>query len=117
MLDYMLEAEYADGYVHRQDEQDHSPYASGKNIFSDILYGRPVEPHGKMVRLSLVGPENTHNVDWSVLPDNARPIYLRHMSVDQVDGVLGQPHCNKYEFGYQYNDEDGRNHKEVTEIF
>ena len=116
MGDHILEAEYADGYIHRQDKQDHSPYVSMANIFSDILEQRPVPTHGKQVALRLVGPTNTYSIDWSTLPDNARPIYLRNMSVDTVNGMIETPYCTKYKFGYQYNDKNGKNYKEEQEI-
>lgn len=113
---YLLEAEYESGYVHRETPEDISPYVAGRNFFYDILHGLPEKVHGRMVRLSLVGPEQTHTVDWTTLPDNARPIYTRHMAStldhtgEEATVMLGQ------QFGYQYNDSEGRNHKEVTEI-
>ena len=113
---YKLEAQYADGYVLREDEHDHSPYDSMKNIFHAILHQRPVKPHGKMVRFSLVGPDVTHTIDWTTLPDNARPIYLRQMESDLLAGGEGEARCMSHHFGYQYNDPAGHNHKELQEI-
>jgi hypothetical protein len=60
-----IEAEYADGYVHREDAQDHSPYVSGKNIFSDVLESRPVAAHGPMVRFSLVTRDPSGSSTWN----------------------------------------------------
>lgn len=118
MVDPYLEAEYADGYVHRQDEQDHSPYVSGKNIFHDILNHLPEAAHGRMVRFSLITAQKRYDVDWTALPDNARPIHLKHMERTWAnDGSTDTgPVCLKREFGYQFNDETGRNHKVIEEI-
>ncbi len=113
---YYLEAEYESGYVHREQEEDHSPYVKGKNIFNDILNHRPEAVHGKMIRFSLVGPETTHNVPWEGLPDNARPIYFRDMEQDTVGNVITETRMIRQVFGYQYNDEDGNNVQETKEI-
>jgi hypothetical protein len=114
----VAEAEYADGYVHREDAQDHSPYVSGKNIFSDVLESRPVAAHGPMVRFSLVTPDATHTIDWTVLPDNARPIRFKHMERDlNGDGQWdGAARLVGVDFGYQYTDESGRNVQEVMSL-
>ena len=123
---YYLEAEYKSGYVHSNEHQDISPYtlttkvngvATGYNILNDIINKRPSEFHGSMVRWSLIGPNKRWDIDWTTLPDNARPIYLRDMEQDfNVSGGTGETRIIKQDFGYQYNDEDGRNHKEIKEI-
>jgi hypothetical protein len=115
MQDY-IEAEYTSGYVHRQTVEDHSPYVVNMNIFNDILNHRPVEAHGRMTRFSLVTAEETFSVDWTVLPDNARPIYLKHMEGDFADGGVVETRVVKQEFGAQWNDVDGKNHKIIEEI-
>lgn len=115
-LGYYLEAEYESGYVHREQPEDHSPYVRGKNIFNDILEHRPEAVHGKMVRFALVGPEHTNTVDWTTLPDNARPIYSRDMEQDSIGGEIIETRMMKQIFGYQYNNPDGKNVKEITEI-
>lgn len=120
---YYLEAEYETGYVHSNELYDVSPYALndrgelGPNIFNDILQKRPNAIHGKMVRFSLIGPEKRYDINWMGLPDNARPIYLRHME-HVFNPSTGEKKTNmtSQSFGYQYNDEDGSNHKEVQEI-
>ena len=114
---HYLEAEYESGYVHREQPEDHSPYVRGQNIFNDIINNRPVEIHGRMTRFTLVAPNNRYDIDWTTLPDNARPIYLRYMENERnVAGGESDVRVTKQDFGYQYNDEDGRNHKEIKEI-
>lgn len=113
---YFIEAEYKSGYVHREDEQDHSPFVAGKNILNDILEKRPEAGHGKMVRFSLVGAQKRYDLDWTQLPASARPIYYREMQNTLHIGGETTVQCLKHCFGYQYNDETGRNIKEVKEI-
>src|SRR5690606_22411755 len=113
-LTTFIEAEYESGFVLREDEQDHSPYDAGRNIFHAILHRRPEEAHGRMVRFSLVTPEHTYNVDWTELPDNARPIRFKHMERDSVGGEwVGDPRIVGIDFGYQYTDDKGQNFQEV----
>ena len=112
-----IEAEYESGYVHRETPEDHSPYVLGKNIFNDILEKRPEPIHGKMVRFSLVTEETTYSVDWTQLPDNARPIRFKQMERDNVDGQwVGDARITGIDFGYQYNDADGKNIEVVERI-
>ncbi len=124
-MNYHLEAEYESGYVHSSEHQDVSPYmpcekvgglSTGPNIFSDIVHKRPEPFHGRLVRLSLVTPDETYDVDWAKLPDNARPIYLVDREMDTVGGVPVAHRVMRIQFGYQYNDPDGKNHKEIMEI-
>lgn len=113
---YKIQAEYSDGYNHTEDEQDHSPWVSGKNILSDIIEGRPEKGHGKMVRFSLVGINDTHNIDWSEVPKDARPIYYREMQlIRNVSTGNNEVTCLKHYFGYQWT-ENNKNHKEIKEI-
>lgn len=114
---YYLEAEYESGYIHSEDEQDHSPFMRHKNIFNDILEKRPEKAHGKLVRFSLVGPKHTYSVPFADLPDNARPIYFRDMEMKTNIGTdENTVSMTKQTFGYQFNDEEGHNHREVQEI-
>lgn len=119
-LPVYIEAEYESGYVHREDENDHSPYVRGKNIFDDLVHKRPESVHGKMVRFSLItnnGEEITrYDIDWTPLPDNARPIRFKHMEGDFLDGGLVESRLMGIDFGFQYTDENGRNVQEVMAI-
>lgn len=111
-----IEAEYESGYVHRESDEDHSPYVRGKNIFSDILEKRPESVHGKMIRFSLVCDDETINVNWTILPENARPIRFKHMEGDLLDGGFVESRMLGIDFGYQYTDENGDNRQDVREV-
>lgn len=119
-----VEAEYEDGYVHREDEQDHSPFVQWKNIFDDILHKRPEAAHGKMVRFTLCIPDGTvlASVDWTTVPDNARPIRFKHLegrffTQEEIDnGTPSALRLTGIDFGYQYTDEQGKNQQEVIKV-
>lgn len=116
-LDVYLEAQYADGFILREDEQDHSPYNTGRNIFHAILNRKPELAHGAMVRYSLVTPAQTHSVDWANLPDNARPIRFKHIERCSMGGQwVEEPRTVRIDFGYQYTDAEGANVQEVIQI-
>ena len=116
-MPYYLEAEYQDGFVLREDEQDHSPYDAGRNIFHAILNKRAEAVHGPMVRFSLVGPETTYSIDWTLLPDNARPIRFKQMEHER-NVATGETdiRCTGIDFGYQYTDTNGQNVQEVRRV-
>ena len=117
MLTTYIEAEYESGYIHVQDEQDHSPFVYGKNIFNDILEKRPEAGHGKMVRFSLIHDGVKYDVDWRGLPDNARPIrFIRYEADFDTAGNLIEKRLMGIDFGYQFNDELGENHQEIKTI-
>lgn len=117
-LDTSCEAEYEDGYVHSETELgDISPYEDGRNVFYDILERRPEGEHGRMVRFSVFYQDQRWDVDWTNLPENARPIRFRHgfstlyVGTGEVDsGWTGMS------FGFQYNDETGKNHTEIIDL-
>lgn len=115
---YILEAEYADGYIHSEAELgDVSPYAEGKNIFNDILEKRPEADHGRTVRFSIIGDTKRYDIDWQILPDNARPIYSRDMQMERsVSTGETTIQVLRHQFGFQYNDETGENHKDIRVI-
>lgn len=113
-----VEAAYADGYTHSELElNDVSPYVAGRNIFNDILEKRPEAEHGRMVRFSLVHELNRYDIDWSTIPDNARPIRFKHMRMDfDVTNGSTYTYLDGIDFGYQYNDENGQNVQRVMKI-
>lgn len=111
-----VEAEYEDGYVHREDDTDASPYVAGKNIFDDILHRRPEAEHGKTKRFSLVIPTGRHDVLMDKLPDNARPIRRKRMELKQTPAGNSLPYLAGVDFGYQYTDENGENVQQVIAI-
>jgi hypothetical protein len=117
-MDTSVEAEYEDGFVLSETEHDDvSPYTGVNNILNDILERRPEVEHGKMIRLSCFYRDMRYDVDWTTLPDNARPIRFRD-GANHFDPATGD-HWSEWvgcRFGYQYNDENGRNFKEVHEL-
>ena len=116
-LDTSCQAEYADGFV--LDETtlaDISPYNSEHNILRAILNKDAESEHGQLVRFSVFYKDARYDVDWTSLPDNARPIRFRdgfHTLDEQGNEESGWLGCR---FGYQYTDEAGKNHQEVQEL-
>lgn len=116
-LDTSCQAEYADGYIHDEtDLGDVSPYVDGKNIFSDILEKRPEAEHGQMVRFSVFYLNNRHDIDWRKTPDGSRPIRFRHGFITQTQGGYSEQGWSGMQFGYQYNNKDGKNVQEVVNL-
>lgn len=118
-LDTSVEAEYEDGYIHSETElDDMSPYEEGRNVFYDILEKRPEPEHGRMVRFSVYYQNNRYDVDWTELPDNARPIRFRHgfSTMNVATGEIVASGFSGVDFGYQWNDESGKNHQEVLKL-
>lgn len=118
MPDIYLEAQYSDGYLVREDDEDRSAYEDGRNVFFDILHGLPVAEHGPMVRLSLFTGRWTYSIDWRSLPAGSRPIRFKHMERDfSASGEpRGDPRVARIDFGYQFTDEQGNNLQEVLNL-
>ena len=118
-LDTSCEAEYEDGYIHSETELgDVSQFEDGRNVFYDILE-RKLEPeHGRMVRFSVFYQNQRYDVDWTTLPENARPIRFRHgFSTRNIEtGEIIASGFTGMGFGFQYNDETGRNVKEIIDL-
>jgi hypothetical protein len=125
-FDTSCEALYEDGYILSETDQgDISAYVdcplvdgipTGPNTFDDILKKRPVAKHGKMVRFSVFYKNRRYDVDWTAVPDNARPIRFRDGS-NSLDGS-GNEVFNGYHavrLGYQYT-ENGKNTKEIKDL-
>lgn len=116
-LDTSCQAEYEDGYVHDESTYDDvSPYTGINNIFNDILEKRPEAEHGRMVRFSVFYQNQRHDVDFTTLPDNARPIRFRHGFITLDNAGNEDRGWSGMQFGYQYNDETGKNIQEVVEL-
>lgn len=114
---YFIEAEYESGYVHREDDQDYSPFVRGKNILFDIVNHYPEKAHGKLVRFSLLGKNGSrYDIDFTKLPDNTKPIYYRQMQLERnLDTGQENLTCLKQYFGYEYK--NGKDKvKEIQEI-
>ena len=118
-LDTSIQAEYEDGFVlDETDLKDANPYGDEGNTFTAVLKKFPEEAHGKLVRFSCFYKDQRYDVDWTALPDNARPIRFRHgfSTIDQATGVVLESGFFGVDFGYQYNDEDGANQQEILEL-
>lgn len=116
-IDGSCEAEYADGYTHSETNfDDVSPYTGEHNILNDIIEKRPEIEHGSLVRFSCFYKNQRYDVDWHDLPDNARPVRWKRMEADSVGGVITEVRLMQVGFGYQYNDENGKNIQEVREL-
>ena len=116
-LDGSVEAVYQDGFVLNETElNDISPYNSDHNILRAIIDKDAEAEHGALVSFSLFFKDRKYTVDWVGLPENARPIRFKRMEADVVGGKVTEVRCMKIDFGYQYNDEDGKNIQEIKEI-
>lgn len=115
--DGSIEAEYASGYVHSETTHgDISPYTGTDNILNDILEKRPEPEHGKLIRFSVFYQDKRYDIDFTDLPDSARPIRWKRMEADSQGNDITEVRLVKLGFGYQYNDPSGANIQEVTEL-
>lgn len=117
-VDTSVEAEYEDGFILSETEhQDVAQFGDG-NIFRDILLKRPELEHGRMVRFTVFYENARYDVDWTTVPDNARPIRFRHgfSTMDAATGEVLDSGWTGIDLGYQWNDEDGSNQQEVVRI-
>lgn len=116
-LDTSCQAEYEDGYIHDETTlNDTSPYVDGKNVLNDIIEKRPDAEHGRMVRFSVFYKDTRYDIDWKQLPDNARPIRFRDGYYNVDDSGNEESGWSACRFGYQYNEEDGKNKQEIMEL-
>ena len=116
--DTSVEAEYSDGFVLSETKQhDTSLYADGRKTFYDILEKRPEPEHGHLVRFSCYYRDARYDIDWTELPANARPIRFRDgqatLNTSTGEQTFDWTGCR---FGYQYNDEQGRNKQVIQEL-
>ena len=117
-IDGSIQAEFADGYVLDETEhEDVSPHDSQHNIFRDILMKWSEPKHGKMVRFSVFWKDRRYDINWTDMPDNARPIRYKHNN-RSLDLDTGEQKfwTDSIGFGYQYTDENGENVQEVREM-
>lgn len=114
---YYLQAEYEDGYIHYEDDQDRSAFDARDNIYADILKRRPEAAHGQLIRFSLVGGEGSYDIDFRPLPKSSRPFYEREMfkTWDEHGNILGEG-ASKHRFGYIHTTEEGTEAREIVEI-
>lgn len=115
--DGSIQATYSDGYVLSEDEHsDISPYNSDHNILRAILNKDPEAEHGSLIMFSVYYKNNRYDIDFTNLPDNARPVRWKRMEADTVGGQITEVRLTKVGVGYQYNDENGKNIQEVIEL-
>lgn len=116
-LDTSVQAEYEDGFILDETEHDDIAQYGDGNIFSDILNKRPESEHGKLVRFSCFWKDQAYHINWTELPDNARPVRFRHgYYTRNLDGSFIESGFSGVDFGYQANDPDGKNYQEVVEL-
>lgn len=126
-FDTSVEAEYEDGFVLSETEQnDRSAYIklelvdgvpTGPNTLNDIVNKRPEAKHGKMVRFSVFWKGERKDMMWAELPADARPIRLRDgTNVLDSNGqqTFGGFHACRW--GFQYTDENGKNQQFIKEL-
>lgn len=116
-LDTSCQAEYEDGHVLDETELDDvNPWGDG-NVFRAVLNRLPEAEHGRMVRFSVFWQDAMYSIDWTALPDSARPIRFRHgYCTRSIDGGFVESGWSGVDFGVQWNDDDGRNQQEVVEL-
>lgn len=116
-LDSSVEAEYEDGFVLSETEQDDVALYGEGNTLTDILNKRIEAEHGPMIRFSCFWENRRYDIDWTLLPDNARPIRFRHgYSAMHVETGIIESGYSGVDFGYQYNDQEGHNQQEILKL-
>lgn len=118
-IDTSIEAEFEDGYVLNETEHNDEPqFGEDGNIFTDILQKRAEAEHGRMVRFSCFYENHRYDIDWTKVPDNARPIRFRHgfSTMDRATGEILESGFSGVDFGVQWNDETGANQQEVINL-
>jgi len=117
-LDTSIQAEYEDGFVLDETSLDDvNPYGDG-NTFTAVLNKLPEEAHGKLMRFSCFWKDQRYDIDWTSLPENARPIRFRHgfSTINYMNQEVVAQGWSGVDFGVQWNEEDGSNQQEVMEL-
>ena len=108
-----LKAKYQDGFIlDEQKQNDVSLFDKKRNTFYDILNNLCEPEHGKLVELTLVLPDKISTIDWTTVPDNAKPIRYRTF---EMNLNTGEQSLLKTGFGYEYL-KDGKNVQKIEEI-
>lgn len=116
-LDTSVQAEYEDGFILDETElQDVSPYNGGQNVLRAILDKTPEAEHGKMVRFSGFYKNKRYDIDWTKVPESGRPIRFRHGFLTIGQSGVVEKGWSGMDFGYQYNDDSGRNVEVKEEV-
>ena len=116
-LDTTIRATYTDGFVLDETElNDCSPYNDKHNILGAILAKDAEQEHGPLKEFSVFYKDNQYTIDWTDLPDNARPIRFRHGYMhNHADGSV-ESGWSGMQYGYQYTNEQGENVQEVINL-
>jgi hypothetical protein len=130
MQRYILEAVFADGFKYLGNNADVSVVDPKRNVFFDIKEGLHAQ-HGKLVKYTVhalfknaEGNYGRHDIDFSKLPDNAKPIWFikreADFEFDESNGKIGKQLAPTrdilYGFGYEFTDEKGELQKEIIEL-
>jgi hypothetical protein len=118
MNPYTIEAEYESGYVHRETDEDRSPYVRDANIFSDIVNRRPDVVHGPLLRFTLFLPDDEQlDVDFTKLPADARPFREKDFELDTNfhTGEFIEKRLMAVRFGVEY-EENGETVSVIREL-
>lgn len=107
-------AEYEDGYIH--DETALHDIGRFKNVLNDIIEGYPEKEHGRLVKFSVFYKNASYDFDWTQLPDSSRPVRFKHMELDEKGGAIIATRLMGVDIGFQYNDELGKNVKQIQEL-
>lgn len=128
-LKYLFTAEYEDGSTYTQPEDDISRFHKGDKDFTPSSF-RDIE-QDKLVKFSLSDGKDVYAVDLrtgdfsvngrelSLYEQNFDPfahklrlIYFREVRKEfNLDGEVIALYINKYIFGWQTTDKDGKNHQ------
>lgn len=115
-FDTSIQAIYADGFILSEAElNDTNPYGEG-NTFTAVYNKLPEEEHGKLMVLTVFWKGVQTDLVWPELPEGARPIRFRHGYLIQTGPRAGESGWSGVDFGYQWNDKDGKNHEVVEEL-
>lgn len=116
--DTSVRAEYYDGFIlDETTNNDISPYDARFNILRAILNKDPEPKHGLMVKFTVFWHNRRYDIDWTTLPTNARPIRFRDGNLRaNLDSEKSEFWWSGCRFGYQFTDEDGKNHQKVQEL-
>ena len=116
-IDGSVEAIYTDGFILDETaNSDISPFSPEHNILRAIINKDAEAEHGPMVSFSVFYKNLKHTIDWTNFPSNARPIRFKHIEADTQGGEITEVRCMNVDFGVQFTDENGINHKEIMEL-
>lgn len=121
-LDGSIQAEYKDGFVLDETAlKDTNPFGEG-NTLRAILNKDAEAKHGPMVRFTVFYKDNRWDIDWTTMPESARPIRFKDMQrkdkqiIDTGEIIEAVPELLRIRFGFQYTDDNGKNQQIIQEV-